>query len=121
MPRIPSPPKDLSDAGRKLWRAIMADFEVQGAELMLVTDACVLADRMEALRPMLKLGPLMKGPDGLPRPNPADQQFRLLVIAKARLLAAAQVAGEVRGEKHDPARPQKHAGIRGVHALRAVQ
>jgi hypothetical protein len=47
--------------GRPLWRAVLTEFEVAGAERELVSDACVLADRMEALRPTMRLGPLMKG------------------------------------------------------------
>lgn len=120
---IPKAPEHLGLAGKKLWRSVLSEFDVAGAERELVSDACAIADQQEALREMMRLGPMMKGPDGMPRANPAMVQFRLLSITKARLLAAAQVVGEVKGEEHDPSRPQKRAGVRGVHpgGLRAVK
>jgi len=81
-----------------------------------------VADEIDALGPMLKLGPFMKGADGMPRANPASVQHRLLSVTLARLLSAIQVIGEAADTEHDPARPQKRTGFRGVYhgKLRAV-
>ena len=82
----------------------------------------MVADQEEAVKAVLKLGPFMKGPDGMPRPNPALVRLERLSIVKARLLAAIQVLGQAGAEEHDPARPQKRSGVRGVYGkLRAVE
>jgi hypothetical protein len=70
---------------------------------------------------MLKLGPFMKGADGLPRANPALVQKRQLVIVMTRLLAAIRVVGDVGEDEHD--RGQRRVGVKGVYGgkLRAVK
>ena len=98
-----------------MWRSVQRDFEVSGADAVTLESACAMEDQKAALEPM------MKGSDGLSRANPAMVQYRLISLAQARLLAAIQVNGEVRGEGHDPSRPQKRVGVRGFHGLKAVQ
>jgi hypothetical protein len=120
MSRVPAPPKGTGAAGRRLWREVNADFELSGADLEVLRDAVTIADRIEALKPMLALGPFMKGSDGLPRANPAMVQERLLMNLKAKQLAAIRVIGDVGEDEHD--RPQRRVGFKGVYGgkLRAV-
>ena len=40
----PTPPDSLGRAGKALWRSIVKDFELHGAELRLLFDACSEAD-----------------------------------------------------------------------------
>ena len=118
--RLPTPPRELGKAGRETWRAILADYELSGADLLVLKQICVMADQIEALRPMLELGPFMKGNDGLPRVNPAVQQYRLMTDSMSKKLASIRVIGDVGDE---PGRPQKHSGFRGYQQgqLRAVK
>jgi hypothetical protein len=117
---LPAAPPGSGAAGKRLWRSVLAEFELSGADLVILAQAVVVTDEIEALRPMLALGPFIKDKDGQPRVNPAQVQHRLLSITLARLLSVVQVVGELAGEEHDPARPQKRAGVRGVYGLRAV-
>ncbi len=131
---MPQPPPGTGPAGKRLWREVLKEFELSGADLEVLRDAVVLSDQIEALLPMIgavpmtgpdgrpvKMGPLIKGPDGQPRANPALVQFRLLSAARTKLLAALQVVGEAPDQVHDPGRPQKRSGYRGFHGLRAVE
>jgi hypothetical protein len=109
--RAPRPPASAGEAGRRLWRAVHAEYELTVADELAGLEALVRAS-----------GPLIRDRDGLPAPNPASQQHRLLSITLARLLASIQVIGD-QADAHDPARPQRRSGVRGVYAggLRAVE
>jgi hypothetical protein len=119
--RLPTPPRELGKAGRETWRAILADYELSGADLLVLRQICMMADQIESLRPMLELGPFVKGPDGLPRPNPAYVQFRLMTDSMSKKMASIRVIGDIAGD--DSGRPQKHSGFRGYQQgqLRAVK
>jgi hypothetical protein len=131
MTGMPQPPPGTGPAGKRLWREVLKEFELSGADLEVLRDAVVMSDQMAALIPMfshvptrdgkLLEQPLIKGPDGQPRVNPALVQFRLLSAARAKLLAALQVVGEAPDQVHDPGRPQKRSGFRGYQQLRAVE
>jgi hypothetical protein len=90
-------------------------------DLEVLREIVVVADQIEALKPMMALGAFIKGSDGQPRTNPAVVQYRLLVMLKARLMAAIRVIGDVGEDEHD--RPQRRVGVKGVYtgALKAVK
>ena len=120
--RLPAPPRELDKTGRETWRAILADYELSGADLLVLRQICVMADQIESLRPMLELGPFMKDPaTGMPKPNPAMVQYRLMTDSMSKKLASIRVIGDVAGD--DTGRPQKHSGFRGFQQgqLRAVK
>ncbi len=122
MTGMPQPPKGLGPGGRRLWRTVNQDFELSGADLEILKHAATIADDIDGLEPMLKLGPFMKDPKtGMPRANPALVQKRQLVIVMARLLAAIRVVGDVGEDEHY--RPQRRVGVKGVYGgkLRAVE
>jgi hypothetical protein len=120
--RLPTPPRELGKAGRETWRAILADYELSGADLLVLRQICAMADQIESLRPMLELGPFIKDPNtGLPRPNPAMVQYRLMTDSMSKKMASIRVIGDVASD--EPGRPQKHSGFRGYQQgqLRAVK
>lgn len=43
-------PGDLGAAGRKLWAAVMASYELEGWEAAVLADACRMADRAAEAR-----------------------------------------------------------------------
>jgi hypothetical protein len=121
--RAPRPPASAGEAGRRLWRAVLGEYELTGADLEVLRQAVTVADELAGLEALVRAsGPLIRDRDGLPTPNPASQQHRLLSITLARLLAAIQVIGD-QADIHDPARPQRRSGVRGVYTggLRAVE
>jgi hypothetical protein len=121
MTRLPAPPPGSGAAGKRHWRTILGDYELSGGDLEVLREIVVVADQIEALRPMMALGPFIKGPDGQPRTNPAVVQFRLMVLVKARLMAAIRVIGDTADDEHD--RPQRRVGVKGVYTgtLKAVK
>jgi hypothetical protein len=119
--RIPTAPKSLGAAGRALWKAVLSEYRLSGADLALLGVACTEADLLAGLEPGARLGALVKDPaTGMLVPNPAAVQYRLHAITLARILAALQVVGD-QADVHDPARPQRRSGVRGVYALKAVE
>lgn len=121
MTRLPSPPPGLGVAGKHHWKAVLLDYELSGADLLILREICEIADMIDRLRPMLRVGLLMKGPDDQPRTNPALVQYRLLTMQKARLCAALRVIGDTSEDEHD--RPQRRVGIKGTYqpSLKAVK
>ena len=108
-------------AGKRHWHTINADYELSGADLEVLREIATIADMVEALKPLMALGPLIKAPDGQPRANPATVQYRLLVMQKTRQMAAIRVIGDVGEDEHD--RPQRRVGVKGVYTgtLKAVK
>lgn len=123
MSRLPAPPPGSGAVGKRLWRAVNQDYDLSGADLEILEHAVTIADDIDALAPMLKLGPFMKDPNtGMPRVNPALVQKRQLVIVMTRLLAAIRVVGDAAEDEHD--RPQRRVGFKGTYpnaSLRAVK
>jgi len=57
MSKTPPPPEHLADAGRRLWTAILTDFDIAEAHhLELLARGCEQADRLQALRQQLAQG-----------------------------------------------------------------
>lgn len=72
-----------------------------------------MADQLEELKPLLAAGWFFKDPNGLPRVNPAYQQYRLLTDSMGKKMASIRIIGDV---GTDTDRPQKHSGFRGYHS-----
>ena len=68
MSRLPAPPRELGKAGREAWRAITEDYELSGADLLVLRQIGLMSDQLESLKPVLAAGPFIKDPNtGLPR------------------------------------------------------
>jgi phage terminase small subunit len=88
VPKYKRPPEHLSDESRKLWRSVMASFELEPHHRRLLTMACESLDRSAAACAELRAaGSLtVPGRDGVPKPHPliaieasAKSQARLLL------------------------------------------
>src|SRR5579862_9019835 len=121
MSRLPSPPPDAGPAGKRLWRAVCADYELSGADLELLRVAVLEADQIEALRKVLAMvsprtgepfGPIVVSKDGTAREHPAAVALRHHALVLARILAAVRVVGDGAEDEHD--RPQRRVGVKGV-------
>lgn len=114
--KAPSPPAGLKASGRALWRAVLADYELDEHETTILKEACRTADSLDALQALLDVeGAMSDSPQGR-RVHPALPELRQQRIALARLLTALRIpAGEA-----DDGRTQRRGGARGVYGIRGV-
>lgn len=112
----PPPPKGLQSAGRRLWRAAVADYDLDQHELLLLVQACRTADVLDRLAAESDGAPLtVTNHKGDEVANPLLTEARQQGIVLARLLAALRLpAGEESG------RPQRRTGVRGVYSPRRL-
>ena len=69
---FPRPPKGLSARGRRLWRAVVAEYELSSAELEVLGSALALLDRAESAATIVRAeGLITKDRYGSPKPHPA--------------------------------------------------
>ena len=111
---VPKPPRDLLRSGRALWRAVLADFDLDEHERQLLHETCRTRDLCDRLQAVLdEEGPMSTSSQGI-RVHPAAVELRQQRIALARLLAALNVpSGEAdAGGQRRP--PRGVYGIRGA-------
>src|SRR5687768_13191439 len=109
---IPKAPTGAGAAGRRLWRSILAEFEVAEHEMALLRQAVHVAGLCDSLQVTVdREGVLLGG-----RAHPAAVELRQQRILLARLIVALRVP---LGEQEDaqPRRTQ-YRGVRGVYGLR---
>jgi hypothetical protein len=95
---VPRPPDGLQTSGRRLWRSIMADYELEQHERELLRQACRTADLLDDLQAVLdRDGPMADSSQGI-RAHPAATEARQQRIVLARLLAALQVPAGLEDE-----------------------
>jgi hypothetical protein len=112
----PPAPKGLQSAGRRLWRAILADYELDQHEMLLLVQACRTADILDRLADAAEDAPLtVNNFRGDPVANPLLTEQRQQSIVLARLLAALRLPT---GEDDTERRPQRRGGVRGVYTSR---
>ena len=112
-PDLPRPPVGTRAAGRRLWLAVVAEFELAEHELVLLREAVRLTDRLDVLdRTLRRDGLTVEGSKGQPRTHPALTEARGCQLVLARVLAALRMpAGD-----EEAARPQRRT-IRGVYGV----
>lgn len=75
--KAPKAPAGLGTRGRRLWRQVVADYELSVADVELLTEACRCADDAERLALELADQPvLVVGSAGQPRANPLAKELR---------------------------------------------
>lgn len=111
----PKPPAGLQRSGRALWRAVLADFDLEEHERQLLHETCRTRDLCDRLQSVLDAdGPMSESSQGI-RVHPAAVELRQQRITLARLLAALNVpSGEV-----EPGVGQRRAP-RGVYGIRGA-
>lgn len=110
----PRAPAGMRAPGRRLWAAVLADYELDEHEVALLVEAVRTADVLDLLDARVRAdGPIVSSPQG-ERAHPAAVEARQQRIALARLLGALQLpTGE-------GARPQRRVGVRGVYGIRGA-
>ena len=109
---IPTP-KGLGPAGKKLWRAVVEDFDPEQHERLLLEQAASVADTIAALS--AAVGAELIGGNGRIRPELVELRQQRIILA--RLLAAMRL--EADGDSVQVL-PQRRAGFRGTYGPRSV-
>jgi hypothetical protein len=109
----PRPPKLTDVAGRRLWKSITAEYDLEEHELVILRRACAIADVCERLETVVyRVGPLVKSRLGSMIPNPAAVELRNQSQVLVRLLVALRVP---LGEQQDERPAGQVRAIRGVY------
>jgi P27 family predicted phage terminase small subunit len=91
MTRVGAAPKHLTAAGRKLWREIADEIELDRAASLLLTALCEQFDRAQQAREILsKDGIISKDRFGQDKPHPA---CAIEVAATAAMMRAWRLLG----------------------------
>lgn len=108
----PNPPTGLRKSGRALWRAVLADWELDQHELVVLREACRTLDSIDGLQSVLEAeGYTSETSQGM-RVHPALVELRQQRITLARLIAALRIPVE-----NDEGRTQRRTGPRGVYSV----
>jgi len=111
----PAVPKGVGPAGRKVWRALTADFELETWELAVLVQVVRVVDTCELLEAVVAAeGPLVTGKDGITRAHPGLVELRQERLTLGRLLASLQIPAEGEG------RLQRRSGFRAPYGVRGV-
>jgi hypothetical protein len=123
-PKIAPPPAGTRASGRRLWRDVLGEYELEEHELALLREMTRTVDQLDQLHAIVERdGMLLTGPGLAPKVHPAVVEARQLRIALARLAAALRLpAGDEDSDaKAGMRRPQRRVGARGVYQLRSVR
>lgn len=112
---IPTTPTGLKSRGRRFWRTVLADLEMEPHEQQLLAETCRILDRLDGLDAVIREKGLTT-PDG--RIAPAVVELRLQQVTLARVVASLRLPDEYRAEVLD--RGQRRGGARGSYKLKAV-
>lgn len=87
----PRAPTGLGPGGRRLWAAVVSEFELAEHELAQLEEAAFCRDRIAALRKAVDADGTMIDSSQGRRLHPAIAEVRAQQLALARLLAAIDV------------------------------
>jgi hypothetical protein len=110
--RWSTPPTGMKPAGRRLWRAVVENYDLDGHELAILGQAAPVADLSDDLNAIVAAeGVIEPGTGGA---HPAAVEIRQQAIALAWLLSALRLPDADAGAR------TQHRGTHGVYSLRAV-
>lgn len=115
----PRAPTGLGPRGRRFWRGTVGEFDLSGAELEILAEACRTLDDLDRLAEMVaENGATVKGSQGQPVVNPALTESRGQRLALHRLVSALQLpdaddapiptAAQMRGKRAAQVRWRHH-------------
>ncbi len=118
--KTPRPPKGLAVAGRRLWKSVTQEYELDEHERVLLLLACRTTDRLDDIAEALAGQPLtVDNFRGDPVAHPLLNEQRQQSLTLARLLASLRRPS---GDEEAENRPQRRGGARGSYGIRgAVQ
>jgi hypothetical protein len=115
---IPRPPQGAGPSGRRIWRAVLGEFELDEHERALVTALVRQVDRLDALEALIAEEGLMVSGHGTVKMHPAVIEARQSAIAVARISAALRLpAGEQDEGQGAAGGTQRRSGVLGVYQI----
>jgi hypothetical protein len=88
----PKPPKGLGIEGRRLWRGVLADLDLESHELTVLRRACRVADRCEELQKVVdEQGLFATNRLGEMKAHPAVLELRQCELLLAKLVAVLRI------------------------------
>lgn len=118
MTTIPRAPQGAGPSGRRIWRAVLGEFELDEHERALVTALVRQVDRLDALEALISEEGLMVSGHGTVKMHPAVIEARQSAIAVARISAALRLpSGEQDEGQGAAAGGQRRGGARGVYQI----
>ena len=120
---IPRAPEGAGAAGKRLWRSVLGEYELQEHEQVLLRQAVRVADLCDELQAVVEVdGPMLRV-DGQPRTHPAVIELRQQRIVLARLIVALRVplgdqeqGAVITPQSPAPTRLQRR-GTRGFYSI----
>ena len=120
-PKIPKAtpvPPGLAASGRLLWKSILAEYELQEHESLLLLQACRCADSLDRLAVEASDSPVTTfNVKGDLTAHPALVESRQQAITLSRLLASLRLPS---GVQDGEVRPQRRGASRGTYGVRGV-
>jgi hypothetical protein len=112
-------PVGLKVPGKRLWTAVLAEYDLEMHEELLLLQACRCADRLDQMATELATASLtVVNHRGDEVANPLLTESRQQAIVLSRLLASVRLPS---GDEGDLSRrPQRRGASRGSYGLRAV-
>lgn len=111
------PPQGLKSGGRRLWRRVLDDYELDEHEASVLLQACRIVDILDRLQAVIDSEPVVVvSPQGT-KTNPAVVEFRQQAVTLAKCMASLRIP---MGEVESAGRlPQQRVGVRAAR-LEAV-
>jgi hypothetical protein len=114
--KVPPAPKGLQATGRRLWRAILADYHLEVHELLTLTEACRVIDRLDRIAAEVEDAPLtVTNHRGDEVSNPLLCEARAQEIVYTRLIASLRLP-----DTDETIRPQRRGGARGTYSTQST-
>ncbi len=112
----PRPPRGTGKAGAALWRAVLAAYELEQHELLLLREAVRTVNVLDDLTDRVAAeGAVVDSPQGT-KAHPALVEARQQRLVLAGILAALRLPAGEESEEGER-RPQRQMGVRGIYAL----
>lgn len=109
-------PRGLGNSGRKLWKSVTVDYELETHEELLLLAACRCADNLDRLaQEAAGASVTVTNHKGDQVPNPALTEHRQQSLALTRLVASLRLPS---GEEES--RPQRRGASRGAYGIRGA-
>jgi len=116
----PKPPAGAGKAGAALWRSVLAGYDLEQHELLLLREAVRTVDVLDELTSRVAAeGSVVDSPQGL-KAHPGLVEARQQRITYARLLAALRLPAGEEAEGGADRRPQRRGAPRGPYSLSAL-
>ena len=112
-PGVAAPPKGLRTSGRRLWKSVAADYELDVHEELLLLQACRCADRLDLLATEADSALTVVNMKGDQVTHPAITESRQQALTLSLRLPSGEAGAEL-------VRPQRRGASRAPYGIRGA-